>query len=146
MTPRFLLARRAFAAGIFGAALLAAGGPHIIAEQKNGVPSRPHDRTIQHVLNRITFGPRPGHLEQVLRAAMSDRQLQEVLVDFCFNHFNVFAGRGQVRDYLPSYERDVIRPHVFGTFRDMVGAVAHSPAMLFYLDNWQSASPDAKPP
>jgi uncharacterized protein (DUF1800 family) len=79
---------------------------------------------------------------RILRAAMSERQLDEVLVDFWFNHFNVFAGKGQVREYLPSYERDVIRPHVLGRFRDLLGAVAHSPAMLFYLDNWQSSTPN----
>jgi uncharacterized protein (DUF1800 family) len=78
---------------------------------------------------------------KVLRAAVSERQLEEVLVDFWFNHFNVFVGKGQVRQYLTSYERDAIRPHVLGKFRDMLGATAHSPAMLFYLDNFQSASP-----
>ncbi len=82
---------------------------------------------------------------RILRAVMSDRQLNEVLVDFWFNHFNVYAGKGQVRDYLTSYERDTIRPHVLGRFRDLLGAVAHSPAMLFYLDNWQSSAPNAGP-
>jgi uncharacterized protein (DUF1800 family) len=82
---------------------------------------------------------------RLLRAALSERQLQEVLVDFWFNHFNVFVGKGQVRQYLTEYERDAIRPHVFGSFRELLGAVAHSPAMLFYLDNWQSATPDARP-
>ena len=79
----------------------------------------------------------------MLRAALSERQLEEVLVDFWFNHFNVFIGKGQVRQYLTEYERDAIRPHVLGNFRDMLGAVAHSPAMLFYLDNFQSATPNA---
>jgi uncharacterized protein (DUF1800 family) len=78
---------------------------------------------------------------KLLRAVLSERQLQEVLADFWFNHFNVFVGKGQVRQYLTEYERDVIRPHVLGSFRDLLGAVAHSPAMLFYLDNWQSTSP-----
>jgi uncharacterized protein (DUF1800 family) len=75
---------------------------------------------------------------RVLRAALSERQLEEVLVDFWFNHFNVFVGKGQVRQYLTEYERDAIRPYVFGRFRDMLGATATSPAMLFYLDNFQS--------
>ncbi|MEO7189746.1 MAG: DUF1800 domain-containing protein [Vicinamibacterales bacterium] len=79
---------------------------------------------------------------RMLRAALSERQLQEVLVDFWFNHFNVFAGKGQVRQYLTEYERDAIRPHTLGNFRELLGAVAHSPAMLFYLDNFQSAGPD----
>jgi uncharacterized protein (DUF1800 family) len=78
---------------------------------------------------------------KMLRAAMSERQLEEVLVDFWFNHFNVFIGKGQVRQYLTEYEEDVIRPHVFGSFRDLLGATAHSPAMLFYLDNFQSQAP-----
>jgi len=81
--------------------------------------------------------------QKVLRAAYSERQLEEVMVDFWFNHFNVFAGKGQTRVYLTEYERDAIRPHVFGKFRDLLGAVAESPAMLFYLDNWQSSAPDS---
>ena len=80
---------------------------------------------------------------RLLRDVDSDKQLQEVLTDFWFNHFNVFVGKGQVRDYLTSYERDVIRPHVLGNFRDLLGATAHSPAMLFYLDNFLSADPSA---
>jgi uncharacterized protein (DUF1800 family) len=79
--------------------------------------------------------------QKILRAAFSDRQLEEVMVDFWFNHFNVFAGKGATANHLTSYERDVIRPHVFGKFRDILGATAKSPAMLFYLDNWQSAAP-----
>ena len=79
---------------------------------------------------------------KLLRAAMSERQLQEVLTDFWFNHFNVFIGKGQVRQYLTDYEQNVIRPHVLGSFRELLGATAHSPAMLFYLDNFQSASPN----
>ena len=77
----------------------------------------------------------------MLRAAYSERQLEEVLVDFWFNHFNVFAGKGPTRIHLTEYERDTIRPRVLGKFRDLLGAVAESPAMLFYLDNWQSAAP-----
>src|SRR4051812_18616140 len=80
--------------------------------------------------------------QKLLRATYSDRQLQEVLTDFWFNHFNVDARKGRDRFMLTEYERDVIRPHVFGTFRDLLGATAKSPAMLFYLDNWMSADPD----
>jgi uncharacterized protein (DUF1800 family) len=82
---------------------------------------------------------------KVLRAVMSERQLEEVLADFWFNHFNVFIQKGQVRQYVTAYERDAIRPHVFGKFRDMLGATAHSPAMLFYLDNFQSQAPPGAP-
>jgi len=81
--------------------------------------------------------------QKLLRAVYSDHQLEEQLVDFWFNHFNVFVGKGPERVYLTEYERDVIRPHVFGKFRDLLGATAHSPAMLFYLDNWQSSDPNA---
>jgi uncharacterized protein (DUF1800 family) len=78
---------------------------------------------------------------KLLRAMYSERQLQEVLVDFWFNHFNVYAGKGRTAMYLPEYERDVIRPHVFDRFRDLLEADAKSPAMLFYLDNWMSTGP-----
>ena len=78
--------------------------------------------------------------QKLLRAAYSERQLNEVMVDFWFNHFNVFAGKGQVRTYVTEYERDAIRPRALGKFRDLLGAVAESPAMLFYLDNWQSVA------
>lgn len=79
---------------------------------------------------------------RVVRAVDSERQLNEVLVDFWFNHFNVYAQKGAVNEYLNSYERDAIRPYVLGNFRDMLGAVAHHPAMLFYLDNFQSVNPN----
>ena len=79
--------------------------------------------------------------QKLLRAVYSERQLEEVLVDFWFNHFNVFAGKAQARVYMTEYERDTIRPRVLGKFRDLLGAVAESPAMLVYLDNWQSSAP-----
>ena len=172
------------------------------AHLQGSAASRPDDpATITHVLNRLTFGPRPGDVERVrqvgvaawldqqlhpaniddhaaearlpqpqdppdstdakelrrfarrqivtlasdkmLRASYSERQLQEVLVDFWFNHFNVYAAKGRTAQYLPAYESDVIRPHVFDHFRDLLEATAKSPAMLFYLDNWLSADPNA---
>jgi uncharacterized protein (DUF1800 family) len=72
------------------------------------------------------------------RAVWSERQLQEILVDFWFNHFNVFAQKDAVRWMVSPYEREAIRPHVLGRFRDLVLATARHPAMLFYLDNWLS--------
>ena len=81
---------------------------------------------------------------RVARAVMSERQLQEVMVDFWENHFTVFAGKGQTRWYLTSYDRDVIRPNALGHFRGLLGAVAKSPAMLFYLDNAQSVADSAR--
>ena len=77
---------------------------------------------------------------RVARAVLTERQLQEVMVDFWENHFTVFAGKGQTRYYLTSYDRDVIRPNALGNFRTLLGAVAKSPAMLFYLDNAQSVA------
>ncbi len=83
---------------------------------------------------------------KLLRVVYSERQLEEVLVDFWFNHFNVFAGKGATRNYLSDYERDAIRPYVLGHFRDMLEATAKSPAMLFYLDNWQNTDGSAPGP
>jgi uncharacterized protein (DUF1800 family) len=80
--------------------------------------------------------------QKVLRAIYSSRQLQEVLTDFWFNHFNVDARKGRDRFLLTEYERETIRPHVLGNFRELLGATAKSPAMLFYLDNWLSADPN----
>ncbi len=80
--------------------------------------------------------------QKILRAIYSTHQLQEVLVDFWFNHFNVDARKGADRFMLTEYEREAIRPHVFGKFRDLLEATAKSPAMLFYLDNWMSADPN----
>ena len=82
-------------------------------------------------------------MAKVTRAIYSERQLQQVMDDFWFNHFNVFAGKGEDRYYLTSYERDVIQPHTLGKFKDLLTATAKSPAMLFYLDNFLSADPRA---
>lgn len=77
------------------------------------------------------------------RAVYSQRQLEAVMEDFWFNHFNVFANKGADRWLLTSYVRDTIRPHTMGKFQDLLVATAKSPAMLFYLDNWLSADPAA---
>ena len=79
---------------------------------------------------------------KLLRAVYGNRQLDEVLTDFWFNHFNVYLDKGADRYLVTAYERDVIRPRVLGKFKDLLEATAKSPAMLFYLDNWQSAGPD----
>jgi uncharacterized protein (DUF1800 family) len=86
-----------------------------------------------------------GELAQakLLRAVYSERQLLEVMVDFWTNHFNVFAAKGPTRWLITAYDRDVIRPHAMGKFKDLLTATAKSPAMLFYLDNWMSADPNA---
>ena len=79
---------------------------------------------------------------KLLRAIYSNRQLAEELDDFWFNHFNVYYDKGADRFLIPSFERDAIRPHVLGKFRDLLEATAKSPAMLFYLDNFQSVRSD----
>jgi uncharacterized protein (DUF1800 family) len=90
----------------------------------------------------------PRIVEELAMAKMtgaiySDRQLQQVMDDFWFNHFNVYAAKGEDRYYLTAYERDVIQPHVLGKFKELVTDTAKSPAMLFYLDNFLSADPRA---
>lgn len=80
--------------------------------------------------------------QKVLRASYSNNQLKEVLTDFWFNHFNVSLTKGQSQQYVMTYERDAIRPHVLGNFKDMLLATAKHPAMLEYLDNALSVSND----
>jgi uncharacterized protein (DUF1800 family) len=94
----------------------------------------------------LVSNPQQGVVDELVearlqRALYSNRQLEEVLVDFWFNHFNVSITKPAVRTMLTSYERDAIRPHVLGRFRDMVLATARHPAMLYYLDNYQSQAP-----
>jgi uncharacterized protein (DUF1800 family) len=80
--------------------------------------------------------------EEVLRAVYSNRQLQELMVQFWMNHFNIFAPKGADRWMTTSFERDTIRPRALGKFEDLLVATAQSPAMLFYLDNWMSTTPN----
>jgi len=83
---------------------------------------------------------------KLLRAAFSERQLQEVMTDFWFNHFNVFGQKDADRWLLTPYERDAIRPHALGRFKELLVATAQSPAMLFYLDNFMSQAEQPPPP
>jgi uncharacterized protein (DUF1800 family) len=80
---------------------------------------------------------------RLLRATESPRQLQEGMVDFWYNHFNVFSRKGVTRLLVGVYEKEAIRPYVFGRFRDLIGSTARHPAMLFYLDNWQNTAPNS---
>src|SRR3984957_3705273 len=86
-----------------------------------------------------------GELAQakLLRATYSERQLEQVMTDFWFNHFNVFVEKGVERLLVTSYERDVIRPHALGKFEELLLATAKRPAMLLYLDNWLSVGPSS---
>ena len=104
----------------------AAAGPGTMAPP-------PEIRAARQVLEELAA-------QKILRSTYTERQLDDVMADFWFNHFNVFAGKGQVSVYLTEYERDTIRPRALGRFRDLLGATAHSPAMLIYLDNWRSAA------
>ena len=79
---------------------------------------------------------------KLMRAIYSNRQLAELMDDFWYNHFNVYIDKGADKTLVTSYERDAIRPNVFGSFRQLLEATAHAPAMLYYLDNWESVAPD----
>jgi uncharacterized protein (DUF1800 family) len=112
---------------------------------------RERQRKIQEIYRKYDLRPAAQMLPQivsnrVLRAVYSEKQLQEVMVDFWQNHFNVFSGKAAVRWYIPSYERDVIRKNALGNFRDLVVGTAQHPAMLFFLDNFESVAPNAQPP
>ena len=116
--------------------------PQAVAKAKGLDPADPDFKARLAAL--VPFDQRPARIadeqagQKLMRAVESRDQLQEVLVDFWFNHFNVDESKGLDRWFVPSYERDAIRPHVFGRFRDLLEAVAWHPAMLFYLDNWLS--------
>ena len=84
--------------------------------------------------------------ERIIRAAESQRQLNEVLVDFWMNHFNVYANKGLDRIYVATFERDTVRPRIWGRFEDLLLATAQSPAMLVYLDNARSVADVAHRP
>ena len=116
-----------------------AAAPNAVGAKGNAAGARPPEVTEAMMKQREVVVELDA--QKILRAAYSERQLEQVLTDFWFNHFNVFAGKGPERIMLTEYERDVIRPHVLGSFRDLLGATAHSPAMLFYLDNWMSTDP-----
>jgi uncharacterized protein (DUF1800 family) len=120
------------------AATRGAGKRDLLGGDPNAVPRAIADdsKRPQRVVEELAMA-------KVARAIYSERQLQQIMDDFWFNHFNVFAGKGEDRWFLTSYERDVIGPHAMGKFRDLLTATAKSPAMLFYLDNFLSADPKA---
>ncbi len=124
---------------IAAAGLPAEGRPTPIIQQ----PQVTFDEVVFQRKNQDAFESLQA--QRLLRAVYSERQLQEVLTDFWFNHFNVDATKIEDRPVLVEYERAAIRPYVLGKFRDLLGATAHSPAMLFYLDNWMSAAPPSPP-
>jgi uncharacterized protein (DUF1800 family) len=115
------------------------GGNNKLSIDPNAVPRAIADdsKRPQRIVEELAMA-------KVTRAIYSERQLQQVMDDFWFNHFNVYAAKGEVKWYLTSYERDVIQPHTLGKFKDLVEATAKSPAMLFYLDNFLSVDPRAQ--
>jgi uncharacterized protein (DUF1800 family) len=118
------------------------------AAQISNADRQKYQKEITELYKKYNLG-RPQQIMQqlnasrILRAVYSERQLNEVMVDFWSNHFNVYAQKAATRWFLPEYDRDVIRPNALGNFRDLLLATAKSPAMLFYLDNFQSISPNA---
>lgn len=114
--------------------------------------SEGEQRALRRELRDKTLAGLQGSPRQVLdelqaaklvRAVHSERQLNELLVDFWMNHFNVYAQKGPLRFLLNEYEQEVVRPRAWGRFEELLVATAESPAMLFYLDNWMSVDPQA---
>jgi uncharacterized protein (DUF1800 family) len=119
------------------------------AEEMTDAQRRERQQKLREYYQKYDLKPATQLLPQivsnrVMRAVYSERQLQEVMVDFWQNHFNVFAGKAAVRWYIPSYERDVLRKNALGNFKDLVVGTAQHPAMLFYLDNFENVSPNAQ--
>ncbi len=104
-----------------------------------GQPLIPELRKIQQQQSRLIVNQ--AIEARLWRSIYSQRQLQEVMVDFWYNHFNVYADKGIDRLWVGAYEQQAIRPYALGKFRDLLGATARHPAMLFYLDNWQNSTP-----
>ncbi len=115
--------------------------PKLSAEQKQRIQKEVADIYRQNNLGRPQQISQQLSASRIMRAVYSERQLNEEMVDFWSNHFNVYAGKAATRWFLPGYDRDVIRPNALGNFKDLLLATAKSPAMLFYLDNYQSISP-----
>src|SRR5712691_3656484 len=110
----------------------------------DGVKPSPDDIKARREAARIIV--REAAEARVLRALYSPRQLEQVMIDFWFNHFNVFAQKGLDHLWIGAYEEAAIRPHALGHFGDLLLATARHPAMLFYLDNWENSAPGSKMP
>jgi uncharacterized protein (DUF1800 family) len=115
---------------------------------KNGKNALSHDDSLKFIAQTQGLRRIAGEMQstRVSRALLSERQLQEVMTDFWLNHFNVYIQKGGPERYLlASYENNTIRPNALGNFRTLLGAVAHDPAMLYYLDNWESQADSNRP-
>jgi uncharacterized protein (DUF1800 family) len=117
-----------------------------LSSRNAGALTREDSALLRQARQNVRRIAEEAQVTRVGRALLSERQLQEVMTDFWLNHFTVFAGKG-IREqyYLADYENRVVRPRALGKFRDLLGAVAKSPAMLFYLDNWESAADSGRP-
>ncbi len=104
---------------------------------------RPDPQAVKGARERARVIVQEAARARLLRAIESPRQLQEVMVDFWFNHFNVFAEKGLDHLWVGAFEQEAIRPFALGSFYDLLYATAHHPAMLFYLDNWQNTAPNS---
>lgn len=141
------------ALALSAAALLDQYPPQDVAAKRLGIKAEEYQKRLQEAAKQSGANSAPfkdpneivNELMEakIVRAVYSERQLDEQLSDFWFNHFNIFVYKDLDRWYLIPYERDAIRPHVLGKFRDLLEATAKSPAMLFYLDNSSSADPHA---
>jgi uncharacterized protein (DUF1800 family) len=142
------------ALGLSAAGLLDQYPPQDVAAKRLGMKVEEYQKHLQDLakqpggMNTLPFKDQSEIVNEVMeakmiRAVFSERQLAEQLSDFWFNHFNIFIYKDTDRWYLIPYERDAIRPHVLGKFRDLLEATAKSPAMLVYLDNSSSADPHA---
>jgi uncharacterized protein (DUF1800 family) len=116
--------------------------PKLLAKAQSGEMSQQEIRQISPLERRPARIAVELQAAKLTRAVLSERQLQEVMVDFWFNHFNVDARKGAVKWMIADYEQTAIRPHALGKFRDLLLATARHPAMLFYLDNWMSTKAD----
>jgi len=116
--------------------------PKVMAKIQSGEMSQQEMRTVAPLEKRPFRIPVELQAAKLTRAVLSERQLEEVMTDFWFNHFNVDARKGAVKWMIADYERTAIRPHALGKFRDLLLATAYHPAMLFYLDNWMSTKAD----
>jgi uncharacterized protein (DUF1800 family) len=114
------------------------GNPAIKALKEAGDDPEKQKAAVQALRQEANTVPQQAQAARLLRAVESPRQLEQVMTEFWFDHFNVYAGKGVDRIWVGAYERDAIRPYVLGHFRDLLEATAKHPAMLFYLDNWRS--------
>jgi uncharacterized protein (DUF1800 family) len=114
------------------------GNPAIKALREASDDPEKQKAAVQALRKEANVVPEQAQNARLLRAVESPRQLEQLMTEFWFDHFNVYAGKGVDRIWVGTYERDAIRPYVLGHFRDLLEATAKHPAMLFYLDNWRS--------